>query len=499
MLQPTAGMPSLLYTAEQCRELDRIAIEDFGIPGFLLMQRAGQLAFGSLMREWPQTSAITVFCGTGNNGGDGYIIAALAAQQGIPVQLVQAGDPSRIKGDAALALDAAREAGVAMQPLASARIPQSGVIVDALLGTGTRGAPRSDYQQAIRMINESGLPVLAVDLPSGLDADTGHAAGACVRAQITTTFIAAKRGLFTGQGPVHAGAVIFDDLAVPPGVYDSVPSEVVYLHDHAFDELLAPRARDAHKGNFGHVLVIGGDLGMGGAVLMAAEAAGRVGAGLVSVATRPQHVSALLSRRPEFMVHGLESADGLDDLIARATVLVLGPGLGKSAWSREVFARVVACDKPKVVDADGLNLLAEKVPAQLEACDWVLTPHPGEAARLLGQSTADVQADRFAAVRELQRRFGAAVVLKGAGSLVASKDRVALVARGNPGMASGGMGDVLSGVIAGFLAQRLNLTAATEAAVLLHARAADLAARDGERGMLATDLFNYLRSLVNPL
>lgn len=348
MLHPPARMPSALYTAEQCRQLERIAIDDFGIAGFVLMQRAAQVAFDKLLQQWPQLTAITVFCGSGNNGGDGYIVAALAARKGIPVEVVQVGDASRIKGDAALALREATEAGVTMKPLAVALPPESGVIVDALLGTGTRGAPRGDYEQAIHLINAAGLPVLAIDLPSGLDANSGAAEGACVQAQATTTFVGAKRGLFTGRGPAYSGAVVFDDLAIPSAVYHKVSSNEVYLHDHAFDELLKPRLRDAHKGHFGHVLVIGGDLGMGGAVLMAAEAAGRTGAGLVSVATRPQHVAAFLSRRPEIMVHGLESPEALDVLMARATVLVIGPGLGMSPWSRKSLSGPWPANNPRL-------------------------------------------------------------------------------------------------------------------------------------------------------
>lgn len=500
MLQPTAKMPSVLYTAEQCRELDRVAIEDFGIPGFVLMQRAGRVAFDSLLREWSQPASITVFCGTGNNGGDGHIVAALAAQQGIPVQIVQLGDPARITGDAALALRHAQEAGLALQSLSAARIPDSGIIVDALLGTGAKGAPRDDYARAIEIINNSGLPVLAIDVPSGLNADTGHVEGSCVRAQLTTTFIGAKRGLYTGRAPVYTGKIVFADLDVPEAVYSKVPGEVWYLHDDAYDAVLKPRPPDAHKGDCGHVLVVGGDLGMGGAVLMAAEAAGRVGAGLVSVATRPQHISALLGRRPEFMVRGLDdSMESLDDLLARATVLVIGPGLGKSDWSRKLFSRAMASPLPKVVDADALNLISENPEAFAGHSNWVLTPHPGEAARLLNESVAFIQQDRFAAARQLHNRFGGSVVLKGSGSLVASAGRIALVPRGNPGMASGGMGDVLSGVIAGLIAQGMELFAAAEAGALLHSRAADLAAGDGERGTLATDLFIHLRKLVNPL
>jgi hydroxyethylthiazole kinase-like uncharacterized protein yjeF len=274
-------------------------------------------------------------------------------------------------------------------------------------------------------------------------------------------------------------------------------------------QLLPPRARDAHKGSFGHVLVLGGSPGFGGAALLAAEAAARTGAGLTSVATHPDHSVAFLARRPELMVHGLTDPDVINVLMARASVLVAGPGLGKLAWSRQLLQAALnaatALGLPVVLDADGLNLLSE---GALEtsvgaSSKWILTPHPGEAGRLLQCSSANIEADREGAARELQQRFGGVVVLKGSGSLVCSaqqgRQQVETCAHGNPGMATGGMGDVLSGILGGLLAQGLELANAARLGVCLHARAADLDAQiHGERGMLATDLLPYLRTLLNP-
>lgn len=492
-----------LYTAAQTRELDRLAIEEQGIPGIVLMKRAGRAAFEALLRRWPVPGLIHIFCGSGNNAGDGYIVAGLTAQKNLPVRIIQVGDPKKLQGDAARAHEFARQAKVEMLPWAPGLSLDEGVVVDALLGTGAKGAPRGDYAAAIRCINASNLPVLAVDLPSGLDADTGHCEGDRVRADLTVTFIGVKRGLLTGRAPAVVGELEFRDLDLPEAVYDAVPTRVSRLNPAMAADLLPPRQRDVHKGHFGHVLVIGGDLGTGGAALMAAESAARVGAGLVSVATRSEHCGAFLARRPELMVRGVDSPDKLKPLLSRATVVVIGPGLGQSDWAYGLLQAAVKSGLPLVVDADGLNLISRDPEAFRNAGKWVLTPHPGEASRLLGKSTGDVQADRFAAAEELLRRFGGAVVLKGAGTLVASDSdsgpRIGVADVGNPGMASGGMGDILSGVIGGLLAQGLSLAQAAELGVLLHGQAADLAAQAaGERGLLATDLLPHLHHLVNP-
>jgi len=259
---------------------------------------------------------------------------------------------------------------------------------------------------------------------------------------------------------------------------------------------LPSRARDAHKGLFGHVLIIGGDYGMGGAVRMAAEAALRVGAGLVSVATRPEHVTTVNACRPEIMCHQVSKADDLDPLLMRATVVVIGPGLGQSDWAKNLLSKIVESKLPKVLDADALNLLSQN-PTVLNHA--ILTPHPGEAARLLGITREQVQEDRLGAAAALQKRYQATVILKGAGTLIYSENEVAVCHAGNPGMATGGMGDVLSGVVGGLLAQGFDPDTAAEIGVFVHAAAADRAAEEGgERGLLPCDLMPHLRRLVNP-
>lgn len=265
--------------------------------------------------------------------------------------------------------------------------------------------------------------------------------------------------------------------------------------DH-FKQMLSPRPRDAHKGLFGHVLIIGGDYGMAGAVRLAGEAALRVGAGLVSVATRPEHVSIIVTNRPEIMGHAVQHESQLKPLLDKATVIVLGPGLGQSSWSQQLLQTVLQAAQPKVIDADGLNLLAQ-LPQQSD--QWILTPHPGEAARLLNCSMNEIQNDRIHAAKRLQQKYGGTIVLKGAGSLVCSAESLSICHAGNPGMATGGMGDVLSGVLGGLLAQRFKILDAVQLGVCIHAYAGDLAAQSsGERGMLASDLMPYLHKLMNP-
>jgi NAD(P)H-hydrate epimerase len=491
-------LPIELYRAAQVRELDRIAIEERGIPGYTLMNRAGEAAFALLRQRWPQVHQIAVICGGGNNGGDGYVIARLLRQAGLKVRLLTLADPSTLRGDAQTAWQAAHAADIPTSPFNTENLKGAELLVDAILGTGLEREVSGIWRTAIEAMNAHPADILAIDIPSGLHADTGVILGMAIQATVTISFIGLKQGLFTGQGPGCCGDIHFADLGVPADIYPALhPASWRYAGDD-LPKRLAPRPRSAHKTQFGHVLVIGGDLGMAGAARMAAEAAARSGAGLVSVATRAAHAGLQAAVRPELMFHGIESSAEIEALLDRATVIAIGPGLGRDDWGRALLQTVLGCDKPLVLDADALNLLA--IEPSFRA-NWILTPHPGEAARLLKMTPAEVEADRFAAVEDLALRFGGIAVLKGAGSLIASKDDglVALCAVGNPGMATGGMGDVLTGVIAGLLAQGLPPFTAAKAGVYLHGQAGNLAAQNGgERGLLATDLLPYIRQWVNP-
>ena len=489
------GLP--LHSVEQVRAIDREAIARLGIPAFELMHRAAAAALAHLRQRWPAARRLLVACGSGNNGGDGFVLARLAQEAGLHAQVVQAEAGAGATPEA----QSARAGWLAESGAASVftgELPSAELVVDALLGVGLHSAPRSAQAALIRAINQHPAPVLALDVPSGIDADSGHAPGECVAAEATLAFIVDKRGLHTGDACDAVGALAVARLGVPPEVVArQSPVAHAIARDHLAAVLPPRRRRGAHKGAFGHVLVVGGDHGMGGAASLAAQAAARCGAGLVSVATRERHVAALLAARPELMLHAVDAAGALDPLLERATVVAIGPGLGRDHWGRALLARVLGAGRPLVLDADALNLLAE-APASLPA-GCVITPHPGEAARLLGSDVASVQRDRFAAAAALAGRFGAAVVLKGAGSLVAAPGAVpAVVAAGNPGMASGGMGDVLTGVVAALRAQGLGAFEAARAGALLHAAAGDLAAGTRERGLLAGDLLDAVRSLANP-
>ena len=495
-------LPNTLYSASQVRELDRIAIEERGIPGIVLMKRAARATLEALLERWPGSQCISVYCGAGNNGGDGYIVAALARQQGIAVEVIQVASPEKLTGDARRAFEFARQEQVVFTPCETASTPASGVIVDAMLGTGATGTVRDGFVSAIRAINASGLPVVAVDIPSGLCSDTGTILGHCVEADLTVSFIGLKRGLLTGRGPAFTGELLFDDLDVPDDIYGEVTADATVLDWPHLASMLAPRPADAHKGLFGHVMVIGGELGYGGAVVMAAEAALCAGAGLGSVATRPEHVPAVLARCPEVMAVGVTSGQSLEPWLARPTVLVIGPGLGRTPWSEQMLQKAVASGLPMVVDADALNILSEgRVAVNADSSKWLLTPHPGEAARLLGIESAAVQKDRFAALAALQKKYAGTVLLKGVGTLIASgpdTPGISLCPYGNPGMATGGMGDVLSGVLGALLAQGLSLTQAAHLGACVHALAADDAAEHlGQFGLRATDLFAPLRARLN--
>jgi NAD(P)H-hydrate epimerase len=342
--------------------------------------------------------------------------------------------------------------------------------------------------------------VVAVDIPSGLQADNGAVAELSVQADVTVTFIGAKPGLFSGRGPGVCGEVIYHSLDVPETIFDQVEPDAELMDLAELLDYLPQLDIDAHKTQRGHTMVVGGDRGFGGAAIMAAEASARLGSGMTTVATRPEHIGAMLMRQPEVMACAVVSGQELEPLLERPNVLVVGPGLGRSSWSEQLLQKAVAAKLPTVLDADGLNIVAEgRVVPKPDGSQWVLTPHCGEAARLLNVTVAEIEADRFAAVRQLQEKYAGVVVLKGPGTLIAGPGELIKVCPyGNPAMATAGMGDILSGVIGALIAQGFDLQTAAELGCCLHSSAADMAVEElGSRGLVATDILPYINSLLN--
>jgi len=490
--------PLPLYDPGQLRELEARGIASCGGDAFALMALAGLAAWQCALEHWPRARRIVVLCGPGNNGGDGYVLARHALASGLAVQVLRLDAHAPGTPPARQAHDAFIAAGGQVACF-DGGLGDADLLVDALFGIGLSRAPDDAVSALIDAMNRHAAPVLALDVPSGIDARSGDAPGAAVVADRTLQFIARHRGLRTGVALDHAGNLQLASLDLPDDAFDGTAPAAFALRVDALKGFFPLRPRDSHKGRNGHVLCVGGDHGSGGAILLAAEAALRSGAGLLSVATRAVHVPAVLARRPEAMAHAVDDVAQLAPLLGRASVVAIGPGLGQGEWGRGLLDLVLANDAPRVVDADALNLLASSGQC-LRPVD-VATPHPGEAARLLGITTTEVQRDRFAAAQALQSRLGCVVVLKGAGSIIATADRApSVICAGNPGMAVGGMGDVLTGCIAALLAQGMAASDAASAGALLHAAAGDAAARDdGERGLMPSDLAPWLRRLANPM
>jgi NAD(P)H-hydrate epimerase len=489
-------LPVNVYSVASVREIDRRAIEDHGISGYLLMTRAAAAAVKAARRRFPDAQRWQVVCGAGNNAGDGYVVARLAANEGIVVSVLALVDTAKLSGDAAKAFqDFAAEGGI-VTPWAGEVDSAADLLVDGILGSGLERDVEGAFAQAVRAINAHPAAVLALDVPTGIHGDTGKVMGCAVRAGLTITFVGLKSGLFLDSAASFCGELAFAGLEIPDECRADEYPVMQRIGDSLLRDLLPPRPRAAHKGDFGHVLVIGGGKGMPGAARLCGEAALRAGAGRVSIATVAAHAAMLTATCPELMSHAVTQAGDLAPLMDKADVIAFGPGLGRSEWAKAMFEVVAADARPAVWDADALNWLAD-TPNRAES--RIITPHPGEAGALLKLSTTEIQADRTAAVNALQERFGGVSVLKGAGSLVSAGAEAPYVCTsGNPGMAAAGMGDVLTGIIAAMLAQGLSTEQAALAGVQGHAEAGDIAARGGERGLIASDLVAALRAVLNP-
>jgi NAD(P)H-hydrate epimerase len=505
-----------VFTAEEMRRLDRRAVEQLGIPGATLMEHAGRGAAQAALDELaqrrirPRSARVVVVCGKGGNGGDGFVVARHLARAGLRVRVLLTSPPNELTGDAALKYRALR--GRAIRPEAcdddrrlDAALATADLVVDAMLGTGARRAPAALIAHAIERINASGRPVIALDLPSGLPADGEAPEWPVIRATLTTTFAGLKRGLVMGPAMAEAGRVQVVSIGIAAAEVESAASAFLLEPDDIAPHF-PPRSRDTHKGTYGHLLVVAGSLGKTGAAALAARAAMRGGAGLVTVATAASQQPVIAGLVLEAMTAALPETGArsastkaqavVEELAATRDAVALGPGLGLEDDTQELARSLVRrLTRPMVVDADALTAVSGRPELASQAPDArVLTPHPGEMARLLGVHAADVQRDRIAAARELATRCRAHVVLKGATSVIAEPEGpIVLNPTGNPGMASGGTGDVLTGVIGAFLARGLSPAVAARAGVFLHGRAGDLAAtRLGEESLVASDVIDAL-------
>lgn len=505
-----------LVTADEMRLLDQKAIDEYGIPGIVLMENAGRAVVQVIEDHFSgnlERKRILVFAGKGNNGGDGFVVARHLANAGCDVKIFLLCKPDELKGDALTNWKIARKMNIRYQLIISDRdlnivkvgLMYTELVVDGIFGTGFKGAAQGTAAKLIDLVNEAGKPVVAIDIPSGMEADTGRMQGTCMKAHYTVTFGLPKIGLVLEPALPFVGNLVIGDISFPRELIKKQQFNR-YLADYDLCRgFLSPRASDSHKGTYGHVLVIGGSPGMTGAVTLAAWAALRSGAGLITAAV-PQSLNPILETKiTEAMSLPLpETGDGSLSLsalepiknFAGGKVAVFGPGLSRHKETQDIvrgFVRDLPC--PAVLDADALFLLFDYKEDFLNIkYPMVLTPHPGEMARLLGKTVSEIQEDRINAVTEAAKVYRSIVVLKGAKTLVATPEgRLYVNTTGNPGMATGGSGDVLAGMIGAFIAQGIQAEHAAVLAVYVHGRAGDLAARaKSQISLTAGDLVHYL-------
>ncbi len=522
-----------IVTAEEMRNIDMQTMQEVGIPGVVLMENAGLGVVRAIEEGWGDAPlrrvsvspcllpAVSIFVGKGNNGGDGLVIARHLVNRGYCVKTYMMAEPDKFTGDALINLKIAQNMKLPMEFILSEdqleahkeQIAASDLLVDAIFGTGLKGAVRRVAGSVIDFLNSTGLPIVAVDLPSGLKANTGKIEGTCVRAAMTVTMALPKRGLLLYPGVGFVGDLQVVDIGVPDNVVvsQSVPVNLIQASEAA--KLLPKRPRNAHKGTFGKVFALAGSVGFTGAAAMASEAALRAGAGLVTLGI-PKSLNAIMEAKltevmtlplPETESQTLagDAFDGIMEALCSADVIALGPGLSRKSETVSLVQRLCREIRiPKVVDADGLNALSEdrNILRKLGS-QTVLTPHPGEMARLMDCSISDVESNRIETARHFARKHSVVLVLKGAPTVTAdAQGNVYVNTTGNSGMASGGTGDVLTGAIAGFIAQGMSVVDAAVLGVYVHGLAGDLAAMDqGEAGMLAGDVLHHLPPAIQQL
>jgi hydroxyethylthiazole kinase-like uncharacterized protein yjeF len=515
----------ILLNARESRELDRLSQQKYGVPSYALMARAGTAVADAIAIRWPAAlrRGVLVIAGRGNNGGDGFVAARRLLDLGGAVRVALLGHASELKGDAArahaefiAANGMVSECDAAEQVDSILRTVPHGVIVDAIFGTGLNAPVRDPAAAFIEAINGRGVPIVAVDIASGINSDTGAVMGVAVRANLTVTFGFAKYGHVSYPGADHCGELEIAEIGFAPRAIEEIAPRGRLFEAQDAAQMLRPRAANTHKGTYGHTLVIAGGSGKSGAAILVARGALRAGAGLVTAAI-PKSVAAIVaSGQPELMTEPMPERDGhfdgaatierLKPLLEGKGAVVIGPGMGTSKDIQELLAWIVAHGaapaRPLLIDADGLNSLALIGPAALKQADGpvVLTPHPGEMSRLLGSSTTTVNQDRISAARRLADLTGAEVLLKGARTVIAANGAIYVNSSGNPGMATAGMGDSLSGIIGSLMGQGYSAAEAVRVGAFLHGYAADrVAKRIGAIGFLAGDVIDELPAAITEL
>ena len=487
-----------VFSSSTVANIDRDAINqnEFGY-GFHLMEKAAKFSFQILKNECPES--ISVFCGTGNNAGDGYLLAKYAIESGVNTRVISIESKDKLSGDAKRAMNEFEQTGGEVERWSPEIELNSDWIVDAIFGIGLNRKLEMLHQDVIHAINQSESKVLSIDIPSGLCGSTGKIFGSAVRADLTTTYVGKKSGLYLDSGPDCAGEIFFSDLDIDESFYSKSSPVIQIISESDVSDVLVHRNQTAHKGDHGHVLMIGGNNGMEGAIRIAAEASLRAGSGLVSVLSTSQSCEIINQIRPEVMCHDALKVGSVSSLIDKADIIGIGPGLGTDDWAVNLYDQALASEKHLILDADALNILSSEIH---DRGNWTLTPHPGEAARLLHSSVSNIQSDRINAITEISNKYSANVLLKGKFTLIKcpNSDFPFMITSGNPGMATAGMGDLLTGVISSFLGQFGTNDAAKVISVAahIHSKAGDLGSEDGERGLIASDLLTYIRKLVNP-
>lgn len=503
-----------IATREIVREIDRLTISKYGVPGLVLMENAGRATADVIIDNFSYADKVSIFAGSGNNGGDGFVIARHLISDGLDVDVYILSDPKKLSGDALVNYKALKNIGGNIVELKNnlRKYKQADIIVDAIFGTGLDREVTGFYKKVIDFINSQGVPTISVDLPSGLDANTGQPLGSAVLADVTVTFVLPKLGISIYPGVEYSGEIYVADITTPKFLEDEIPYEL--LLSESVDYILPPRYEDTHKGTYGHLFIIAGSPGKSGAAALSAMGAQRSGTGLVTVGV-PKSLNPIMEQKtteamteplPETALEtlGADSIERVLEIIKeRKTAVAIGPGISTTNETREFLYEIIrSCEVPMLIDADALTLVGDNPKILLEAkAPIVLTPHPGEMSRLAEISTEEVQADRIGVSVEFSSKYNVYLVLKGARSIISTpQGEIFINTTGNAGMASGGSGDVLTGIIGGLLAQRLDPADACKLGVFIHGLAGDmLAEQNGEAGIIASDLANAVPKALSEL